>query len=466
MKLVPLGLTVALSAALFWISTGLGTFWPAAWLAPIPVLVFAVGSSRRAAAFAGAAAWFAGSLNLFTYLARVMPPLLVAVLLLVPALGFAGAVLAARSATRRLPPLLAPFAFPAAWVTYEFLVALISPQGTALSLAYSQTDVLLVLQLASVTGIWGMTFILLLVPSAIAVAWTKRSFAILAPAAAILVLILGFGLFRLQKSPAPGSVRVGLAASDRDIKAAFATTDAALAGEIARAYGERIARLAAQGAQVVILPEKLVGVTPADAEAVLDLLRTAARKANVTVVAGLNRIGLPELRNVAVVIGPDGQVITEYDKHHMLPGPETGYAPGSRPGMFSAPGGTWGVEICKDMDFPAWSRRYGERGVNYLSVPAWDFVSDAHLHSRMALVRGVENGFSIARVAAQGNLTLSDGYGRVVAERSSSSEPDVLLVAELGAGPGATFYTRWGDWFGWVCVLLLAAITFRATRSS
>jgi apolipoprotein N-acyltransferase len=466
LKLARLGLAISLSAALFWISTGLGTFWPAAWLAPIPVLMFAAEASRRMAAFAGAAAWFVGSLNLFTYLARVMPAALVAVLLLVPALGFAGAVLAARSATRRLPPLLAPFAFPAAWVTYEFLVSFLSPHGTALSLAYSQTDVLPLLQLASVTGIWGMTFVLLLVPSAIAVAWTKRSFVILAPAAAVLVVVLGFGFFRLQKGPAQGSVRVGLTASDHDIAAAFATTDASLAGEIARAYGERSARLAAQGAQVVILPEKLVGVTPADAEAVLDVFRTAARKGNVTVVAGLNRIGLPALRNVAVVIGPDGHVITEYDKHHMLPGPETGYAPGTRPRMFTAPGGTWGVAICKDMDFPAWSRGYAERGVTILSVPAWDFVRDAHLHSRMAVVRGVENGFSIARAAAQGNLTLSDGYGRVLAEKSSSAEPDVLLVGDLGAGPGATFYTRWGDWFGWVCVLLLVALTFRTARSS
>lgn len=57
----------------------------------------------------------------------------------------------------------------------------------------------------------------------------------------------------------------------------------------------------------------------------------------------------------------------------------------------------WGMQICKDMDFPRLSRRYGVKGVGLLLVPAWDFTLDGWLHGRMAVMRGVESGFTIVR---------------------------------------------------------------------
>ncbi len=458
-------LSVAVSASAFYISTGLGTFWPAAWIAPVPILVLAVRTTKRTAMLAASAAYFLGSLNLLAYLAEVVPVGLVVVLLLVPALAFGGAVLVFRFAARRLPPWVAGFAFPAAWVSYEFLLSLISPHGTAPSLAYSQADLLPLVQIASLSGIWGITFLLTLIPAALSIAWARGTYRALAPAVAISLLVFMYGVFRLQERPRQPVVRVGLAATDRGIVAAFNTKNASRAIAVARAYAERIAWCAAKGAQVVILPEKLVGVTPADSEQVLKVFSDAARAGNVTLVAGLNRIAIPAPRNVAIVFGPDGKVLAEYEKHHLLAGPETGYKAGTDPVVFAAPGGSWGVAICKDMDFPNWSRRYGQRGVTVLAVPAWDFVRDAHLRSRTAAVRGVEQGFAIARTAQQGVLTLSDGYGRVVVEKASSTAPEALLVGDISPGRGATPYTRLGDWFAWVNVLILPALLAGAAVS-
>lgn len=451
-------LAIALSACAYYFSTGLGTLWPLAWAAPVPVLIVAFRSSWRVAAVAAFAAYFIGSLNLFTYLAAVMPVLLVGVGLGATALVFTGAVLAARATAHRLPGWAAALAFPAAWTTYEFLFSRVSPHGTALSLAYSQTDFLALLQIASVTGIWCITFAATLVPSAIAVAYVRRRLSPLAPAAVVLVLVLGFGAVRLQTAPKQPEVRVGLAATDHGLEKAFQTDDPAYALDVARAYADRVARLAAQGAQVVVLPEKFVGVTSTDGDAIRQVFSRAARAGRVTLIAGFNRFTPKPPHNTAVVFAPDGQVVLEYEKHHMLPGPETGYVVGHAPGLFAAPGAQWGVAICKDMDFPAWSRRYGRQGVRMLAVPAWDFVRDARLHSRMAVVRGVEQGFSIARTAQQGSLTVSDAYGRILGEASSSGIPDALLVANIPAGPGGTIYTRWGDWFGWACVILLGGL--------
>jgi len=451
-------LAVAVSAFAYYVSTGLGGFRPAVWIAPAPVLVVAFRSPRRWAALAAFAAYFLGSLNLFTYFARITPVVLVVVFLAIPALVFAGVVLWARFAALRLPPWAAALAFAVAWTSYEFLLSLVSPHGTALSLAYTQTGFLPVLQIASVTGLWGITFLVTLVPSAIAVAWSRRSLSALAPAVLTACVVLTYGALRLQTPPQPAVVRVGLAATDQGIGAAFRTEDPAVALAVAHAYANRVARLAAQGAQVIVLPEKFVGVTPADSDAIERVFSEAARAAHVTLIAGFNRFSLKPPRNTAAVFGPGGLLLLEYDKHHMLPGPETGYQIGTAPGLFPAPGAQWGVAICKDMDFPAWSRGYSRRGVRILAVPAWDFVVDARLHSRMAVVRGVEEGFAIARTAQNGNLTFSDAYGRILAEAPSYTVPDALLVRNIAAGPGPTIYTRFGNWFGKLSVVVLACL--------
>ncbi len=449
---------VALSAGAFYLSTGLGELWPLAWVAPVPVLWLAFSDERRRVFLPATLAFFLGSLNLFSYLARIAPLPIVVGSLLVPALAFGGAVVFARRAARTLSPWLAVFAFPAAWTTYEFLLSLVSPHGTAISLGYSQTDVLPVLQMVSVTGLWGLVFLLTLVPSGVALALVRRSMAPLLPALALAVVVMGFGLLRLHEPGPTESVRVGLAVTDHDIERVFNTEDPAKALAIARGYADRVRRLGAKGAHLVVLPEKLSGVTPADTSEVERLFADAALEAKTTLVVGLNRVGIQPLRNVAIVYGPDGRQLVEYDKHHMLPGAESGYLVGTTPALFAAGGEPWGVAICKDMDFQGWSRKYAAQGVRLLAVPAWDFSVDAKLHWRMALVRSVENGFAMARAAEQGLLTVTDGYGRLIDGVRSDSGAEALVVADVAPGPGPTFYTRTGDWCGWLAVCALVAI--------
>jgi apolipoprotein N-acyltransferase len=459
----PIG-AVLFGALCFHLSTGLGTVWPLAWLAPVGVLAVAFTRSWRLAALVGFAAHFGGSLGLVAYLGAVLPVAVVLGFLAAASLTYTAAVLLARFAFLRLPAAVAVFAFPAAWTAIEFVTALLSPHGTSLNLAYSQVDALPVLQLASVTGLWGVSFLVTLVPSAVAVAWVQHApKALLAPALAV-VLALGFGTWRLRTPPSGAAIRVGLAATDEKVGLVFETRDPALAAAVTRGYADRVVRLASQGASVVVLPEKMVGVTPESSPQVVAALGEAARDGRVTLVAGLNRVAIQPPRNVALVYGPDGSVRTEYDKRHMLPGPETGYGVGATPGLFDAPGARWGVAICKDMDFPSWSRAYGRAGVQILTVPAWDFVVDGRLHSRMAVVRAVENGFALVRTAMEGRLLVTDAYGRVLAEDRTDGKPEALLVASVPPGPGTTFYARTGDWFGWLSVAALVGMVLANVR--
>ncbi len=151
--------------------------------------------------------------------------------------------------------------------------------------------------------------------------------------------------------------------------------------------------------------------------------------------------------------------VLSYDKQHMLPPFESYLTPGRSLVTLEKPGEIWGVEICKDMDFTPLSRSYGEAGVGLMLAPGWDFNVDRNWHGHMAVMRGVEDGFSLVRAAKNGYLTVSDNRGRVVAETRSDAAPFATLMASIPAAHSATLYLLLGDWFAWLaCALLVFAV--------
>jgi apolipoprotein N-acyltransferase len=76
----------------------------------------------------------------------------------------------------------------------------------------------------------------------------------------------------------------------------------------------------------------------------------------------------------------------------------------------------------------------------------------------MAILRGVENGFSIIRTARQGRLTISDPYGKVVAEANCSNGQETTLLGQVSLTRTNTFYTQYGEWFGFA--IIIASILF------
>ncbi|HEY3643954.1 MAG TPA: nitrilase-related carbon-nitrogen hydrolase, partial [Gammaproteobacteria bacterium] len=222
-------------------------------------------------------------------------------------------------------------------------------------------------------------------------------------------------------------------------------------------------KLVAQGAQVVVLPEKLAIVVSADTQALDAQYQKLADQAHIPLIVGLVHADSSLKYNEARVYTPNSPVQT-YDKEHLLPPFESNLTPGTTLTTFEEGGGVWGVAICKDMDFRKPAQDYGKAGVGLLLVPAWDFVGDRWVHGHMAVMRGVEDGFGIVRAAKGGYLTVSDDRGRILAEATSYSAPFATLLAAVPAAHHGTFYLVAGDWFGWIAVLLLIGICSRLVR--
>jgi len=98
-------------------------------------------------------------------------------------------------------------------------------------------------------------------------------------------------------------------------------------------------------------------------------------------------------------------------------------------------------------------------------VPAGDFNVDRGWHGHMAIMRGVEDGFSVVRAAGRGYLTVSDNRGRILAERRSDLSPFVILAAQVPAGHSWTVFQLLGDWFGLLSIGLVAWALIRLVLS-
>lgn len=459
-------LTIAVTATLFWFGDGLNPIWPLVWLAPLPVLVFASRNSWRTTAVTAFFSVWLGSLNLWHYL-RVLhaPPIVWVVIFTIAALVFMAAVLLFRALLLRGAVWSALVAFPSTWVVYEFVRNLTTSGGTAGSFAYSQLSFLPFLQLASLTGPWGMTFFLLLFPTVLAIGWNlrftapKKAFSVVFAGLGSIVLVLIFGMVRLAMPLHGPQVRVGLIASDaRDN--VYVADSGANTDRLFRDYAAAAETLASEGAQVIVLPEKLGTIVGPRTTSTDAIFQSLADKTGATIVVGLVDVALPVEYNQARVYAPEAP-ISLYNKQHMLPPMESMFTPGTTLTLLQRPSGTWGVAICKDMDFSAPSRLYGEAGVGLMLVPGWDFNIDRGWHGHIAIMRGVDSGFSIAHAAKNGYLTVSDNRGRILAQTQSDSAPFATLLAEAPVAHARTLYQLWGDWFAWLSLAILVFALIR-----
>jgi apolipoprotein N-acyltransferase len=432
---------------------GLAPFWALAWVAPIPLLIAVMGANRYAALGYGALAGvcsMALTIPYFLELSGVAPTLIIAVL---KALTWGGMMFVVRASARSLPAFAAVFVYPSLMASFETLLAATSPHSTAGSLAYSQMDFLPAIQVASLGGVAAITFVLSLFASAVAFLIARRPFAVIVPAA-IVVAALAFGMMRVSEAPAasrdmPGIHVATLSGDGFDFEAA----DWRPTWEV---YANEAEHAALEGTRLILMPEKIVTLTVGEEDEATEQLAEIAREHGATLVVGAVTEEGERIFNRAYFITHDG--VRAYDKQHMVPGFESHLTPGTSLLFTDVDGVRMGVVICKDMDFPALSRSYGEQNVDLMLVPAWDFGSDAWLHSRMAMLRGVESGFTIVRSAREGQMSVSDPYGRVLAEASSSR--DVAKLAGRIATPRhvPTLYVRIGDAFGWLCLLVAVAL--------
>jgi apolipoprotein N-acyltransferase len=457
----PIAATVA-SGLLFFFGTGMDPVPELAWCAPLPILLLAPRVSGVTALLCAFVAYAAGSIPSWSYFwhsLSVPRPAGIAILA-GSALLFALATGLFRLLVRRHHAVLAVLAAAGLWTVALYAVSLLNPTGLMGTFMTTQADRPVVLQLASVTGGWGVEFLVLAVPAAAAAICAPgvkgRSRLVSVVAAAVVLTGLFFWSTARLSSPAGTTTKVALVVPAKAGWATDVTTPQGAA--LLQSYVDQIGALP-DGVRVAVLPEAAFAVDDASRPALVEQLR----RTGVEVVTGVYDTTPQGRFNAALDVPLSGPPV-EFRKWHN--GDSKNIASGTDLAYLAGPAKI-GLLVCMDVNFADPSGGYGEAGTGLVLIPASDEDTDGWEHSRTALIRGVENGFSVAWSAARGTPMLSDAHGRVLADPHTGAQPFSVVTADVPLGSGATPYARLGDWFAWLCGLLaIGGIATGARRTA
>ena len=378
--------------------------------------------------------------------------------------------LADRLLTPRFKGFAASLVFPVALTAWEFFRLTNSPLGSFGALAYSQYGNLPLMQLVSITGLWGLTFLIGWFGATVNWVW-EQSFSWpkvrrgVALWSTVMGLVLFYGGARLVFHASPtGTVRVAsfTAVDIREEGAklwSLIKTDKDAFRQMTHGFHERYfsetRRQASAGAQLILWPEVAGICAGEDEAALLERGRQLARDEGIYLVMPLLTLhddGQHAPENKLIVVGPAGDTVMEHYKYG------GNVVEGSVPGdgvlrTFKTPFGTVSGVICWDMDFPRIVNQTGRNGTDILLAPAADWRAVSTTHAHMSVFRAIENGVALVRHADNGLSIATDPYGRVLATLDHFTANERLMVVQVPITGVTTAYSIIGDLFGWMTVI-------------
>ncbi len=510
-------LLATFSAILLFCSFPNLNLFPLAWISIVPLLVALKHAKNWKSAFG------IGYLTGFLFFGG----LLFAILLLYPyasiyatllgyllLVGYTALYFAAFSTLVSLLPWRSGVWFPLSvaciWAALEWVRSWLLTGFAWGSVGYSQWNNLPGIQVASIIGVYGISFVVVLFNAGIAMLirerhqWRKQLRAMVLPL--ILTLIcFAYGFFHLRSVDNVDNV------SEKDLKIALVPGNISQLRKwninefpsILRRYITLTQQATRDAPDVVVWPETAVrgevlsGKWPTYSNRLKQMLRDAGLP--LLIGATYEDVDNPDekqsvpLYNSVFLLSSEGNVINRYAKMHLVPFGE--YIPlvAFLPDFIQLPnfilfkpfehGKTVnllrlsnvkrdskiasrdepleiGVSICFESSFPAHFRQFVKKGAHVMGIltnDAWfDGTAFPELHLAMAPFRAVENRITVFRCANGGISCIVDKFGRIITPLVTPSTEQEFLVsrAPVLLESEQTLYTRYGDWFPILCVLI------------
>jgi apolipoprotein N-acyltransferase len=377
----------------------------------------------------------------------------------------------------------------AVWTVVDRLRGMVPLGGfTWGSLGISQVDDRILLPLATVTGVWGITFVVVAVNGLVVEAIAggggagRRIGAVgIAVALVLAPVLIPFASAdgrSLQVAVVQVDVRTppGLTAAQEDV-------------EVARrniALHETLA--AGPRPDLVLWGEGALDPGATEDAATMDAVRDAV--ADVGVPTGIGAViddTDGRQRTSELILDGSGGIVDRYDKVHLVPFGEyvpwrskldwisatrqiaVDRAPGTSVHTVEAPGlPPFGTPICYENSFPELPREFVRQGATFLVVPvnnaSYGFTAASDQHLQMSRMRAVETGRWVVDAAVSGVSAFIDPTGAVTA-RTDLFANEVLRGA-IATSTDTTAYVRWGDWFVLAVLVVLLALFLRPRRAA
>lgn len=462
-----------------------------AWGAFVPFMYAADGVSRKKGfllGFAAGGAFFLSTLywvvhSMYYYggvpMLTAVAVMLVLVLYMSLYWGLFGWFLAAAG---KSDDLVRVFMAPAAWVALEYARAHLLTGFPWVLLGYSQASYLPLIQIADTTGVWGISFVIMAVNTALFLvvrrirdetAPSPLRAAIVAGAILITVAVYGFMKMSLVDRDAaawtPITAAVAQGSIDQSVK-----WDASMEDKTLEIYSELTLGAADKGARLIVWPETAIPFYYEKDRVEKGIPGRTAKKGRSFILTGSPSYiynaskGGYDFYNSAYLLSPEGEMLGRYDKVHLVPFGE--YVPlrtllpfvskltagigdfaegaGPVPVMLGKDG--LGILICYEAIFPEIARAAVKNGatllVNITNDGWFGRTSAPYQHLEMTVLRAVENRSYLLRSANTGISAVIDPVGRVLGKTGLFER--TVLISKVSFRQGqSSFYTMYGDIF-------------------
>ena len=368
--------------------------------------------------------------------------------------------------SQRLKSFVSTLVLPSAFVLMDYISVSTNPGGTFGAFATTQSSLPL-LQLLSITGIWGITFTILWTASTINWLWDKSfkweqvKTGLLIYSITFLTIII-FGQVRLSINNDHNTVRI---ASININKAEWENgnndRDNSTLEKVNNDFLAACDIAAASNAKIIFGTETIIHLHYNEENEFIERAKVIAKKNSIYL--GLPMVVFPKdyqnvpWMNKIVWISPAGQVLFSYYKAKPTSGKRI-YGDGVIK-YFDSPYGRISTAICFDMDFLSLIKQTSNMNIDIMLVPGNDWKDISPYHTYAASFRAIEQGFNLVRSVSEG-LSASFNYkGQVLSSQDFFNTDDTILYSDVPTKGQKTVYSILGDYFAWMCIAFLMIIS-------
>lgn len=383
------------------------------------------------------------------------------------------------------------FFLPSAWVALEFIRAHLFSGFSWASLGLSQYKILPVIQIADITGVYGISFLIVMVNGCVKELISSPKKKSIFPTIFITIfclgLTLGYGQFRL-KSTIISTGEMNISVTQPSIKMMDRWQEG-LWDNIVQEHLTLSQKAILQKTDLVIWPESsFPGNFPEEPRLFSKISNFVKERKTPFLIGAVTHKKDQIYFNSALLLSSDGNVIRQYNKYHLVPYgeyiplrrwlpflkhivPIDDFTAGDDFTVFDIDSDKkFSVLICFEDSMAYLSREFVKRGaqalVNITNDDWFKESSAPFMHVQSSVFRAVENRKNVIRAANTGVSCFINPWGKIV-QKVQNKQAQSLYVKdiatdEVGFNSVQTFYTKYGDVFAFVCFLcILIAIIIK-----